>query len=447
MPATASRFATRPRFYVLAAVVMEACSSENGSVPDATTGGEPAGSTGGSGATPFGTGGWTASSGASGGIFGVSGSTGGGSLGGGIGSGAVPGSGGGLPSGGQQGVGASASGGISTGGLSGTGGPATGGAANTGGMATGGVTHTGGSPSAGGVTPTGGLPNTGGADETGGAATGGAATGAPAGGTHTGGSGACDVSDPPSSVAAWVEESWNSEASSNIESRSAWLLDSAILGGGEINLCIRWGATRSVSPTTRDKIAPAMQRWFNEWFSLIYGYDCFPYAGVTVKITGWAVKPGQESLLEWSDRTVPVYTETESGSDPPNEPKCPDECGFFFNWDHEFPDCAAGEEGHFDYSVWLDDRLPGSGAAAVGGDWGIRIPVADFLGGLDQDSNSVVLHEMGHGFAMQDYYTWNGSRPTGGSIMIVGTTETLTVGDQWLARRLWRETKALRYDE
>ena len=57
-------------------------------------------------------------------------------------------------------------------------------------------------------------------------------------------------------------------------------------GKGEIKICVRYGATRSVSATTRDLVAPAMQRWFNKWFALLYPYDCFPYPSVTVMVTG-----------------------------------------------------------------------------------------------------------------------------------------------------------------
>ena len=110
-------------------------------------------------------------------------------------------------------------------------------------------------------------------------------------------------------------------------------------------------------------------------------------------------------------------------------------------------DCAAGEAGHFDYSLWLDDELPGSGAAAVGGDWGLRMPVSSFLSGIDQQDNGITLHEIGHGFGIQDYYEWGDNpRPEGGSVMIVGTADAPTVGDQWLLRRIWQETRALRYE-
>ncbi|MBN1611902.1 MAG: hypothetical protein JW940_35050 [Polyangiaceae bacterium] len=439
-----------PGLSALMAAILVACSSGTGSGDDAGSGGEESdGPAGGSGGTAQSETGGNATAGAGGSTGGTP--TGGRSAVGGTGTGAGPGSGGVDASGGQGPAGSSTGGRSETGGTSSTGGRTqvpTGGVSDTGGASNGGSPVTGGRStggrSAGGA---GGSTGTGGGD-TGGMPTGGGSSGGgSSGGAGTGGSGTCEVEDPPASVADWVEASWNAEAGNNISSRSAWLHDSAVKGGGEINLCIRWGATRSATTDVRDKIAPAMERWFNRWFAFLDGYDCFPYSGVKVKITGWAVKPGQESLIEWSDRTVPVYTETESGSDPPNEPKCPDDCGFFFNWDHEFPDCAGGEANHFDYSVWLDDALPGAGAAAVGGDWGIRIPVGTFVNGLDQEDNTVTLHEIGHGFGLQDYYEWgNNPRPEGGSVMIVGTASAPSVGDQWLLRRVWQETRALRYE-
>jgi hypothetical protein len=255
--------------------------------------------------------------------------------------------------------------------------------------------------------------------------------------------GACEFPEPPADVADWIDESWNAQLTHNISSREAWLLDSAIKGDGVINLCLRWGTSRQLTTEVRDKIAPAMQTWFNEWFKALGDYGCFPYPdGVTVKLTGVAVRPGEESLIEWNDDSVPIYTET----DAEGEPMCPDSCSFFSNWSHEFPNCAGGEENHFDYSVWLNDSM-GGGAAAVGGDWGLRMPVDDFVNSLDRPSADTIEHEMGHGFGMQDYYDWTGSTPEGGSVMIVGSNyggPTITVGDTWLIRRVWKEQKALR---
>jgi len=255
--------------------------------------------------------------------------------------------------------------------------------------------------------------------------------------------GNCDFPEPPANVAAWVNESWKAQLAGNISSRKAWLLDSAIKGKGEINLCVRWGASRPMTTAIRDRIAPAMEKWFNGWYTALGSYGCFPYPkGVKVKLTGVAVKPNQKSLLQWNDNSVAIYTET----DGEGEPKCPDACSFFENWGHEFPGCPGGEAKHFDYSVWLNDSI-GGGAGAVGGDWGLRMPVANFVDALNQPSDHTIQHEMGHGFGMQDYYDWNGSTPEGGSAMIVGShwgDPVITTGDSWLIRRIWKEQKAQR---
>lgn len=259
-----------------------------------------------------------------------------------------------------------------------------------------------------------------------------------------GGSTSCDWSDPPADVAAWINESWNAQLGSNIKSRKAWNLDNVMLNKGQLNLCVRWGATTAVPEMVSANLASTVERWFNDWFKSLGGYGCFPYGdGIKVKITGWAVRPGKESLLGQVDPAVPVYT----GVDGEGEPKCPDDCSSFVHWDHKFPNCKGGDANHSDYWLWFDDKLPGNGgAAAVGGDWGLRMPVSTFVGSFANKSFGIVEHEMGHGFGFQDYYEWTGSRPKGGSLMIVQSSQSQspTTGDVWLLRRTWKEMKSLR---
>jgi hypothetical protein len=254
----------------------------------------------------------------------------------------------------------------------------------------------------------------------------------------------CSFPDPPAEVAAWVDESWGEQLGKNIKDRKAWTLDNVMLNKGELNLCVRWGATMAVPAEVRMNLASTVERWFNDWFKGLGDYGCFPYGeGIKVKITGWAVRPGSESLLGDIDPAIPVYTE----QDGEGEPKCPDACSSFEHWDHNFAGCAKGADMHSDYWLWFDDRLPGGGgAAAVGGDWGLRMPVSTFLGAFAKPSDHIVEHEMGHGFGMQDYYEWRGSKPKDGSIMIVGSTqsESPTLADSWLLRRTWKEMKTLR---
>ena len=186
-----------------------------------------------------------------------------------------------------------------------------------------------------------------------------------------------------------------------------------------------------------------IKKWLNHWFTALGTYGCFPYPnGVTVKVTGWAVRPGNESWVSDLPSSIAVYTET----DGEGEPKCSDSCSFFVNWDHQFPNCPGGEAFHQDYWIWVSDQLPGSGAAAVGGDWGLRMPVSSFVSSISRDGDLVIEHEMGHGFGFQDYYDWTGSTPAGGSLMIVGSASSgsPTVGDTWLLRRTWTEMQQLR---
>lgn len=259
-----------------------------------------------------------------------------------------------------------------------------------------------------------------------------------------GGSAECDWSAPPSDVAKWIDESWKSQLGSNIKNRKAWNLDNVMLNKGQLNLCVRWGATKAVPDMVKANLEATIERWFNDWFKGLGNYGCFPYGnGIKVKITGWAVRPGKQALLGQIDPAIPVYTET----DAEGEPKCPDACSSFVHWDHKFPGCQGGDANHSDYWLWFDDTLPGGGgAAAVGGDWGLRMPVDTFLGAFSRKSFGICEHEMGHGFGFQDYYDWTGSRPQGGSLMIVGSSsnEGPTTGDVWLLRRTWKEMKALR---
>lgn len=256
--------------------------------------------------------------------------------------------------------------------------------------------------------------------------------------------GPCEWPEPPASVAAWVDQSWKAELGNNVRGRKAWNLDHVMLAKGSINVCVRWGATSAVPASVRDNLAPTVERWFNDWFKALKGYGCFPYGdGIKVNVVGWAVRPGKQSLLAGIDPSVPVYTQT----DAEGEPMCPDACSSFVHWDHKVPSCPGGDKNRHDYALWFDDKLPGGGgAAAVGGDWGLRMPVRTFLDAFSRPSDHIIEHEMGHGFGIQDYYTWSGARPEGGSIMIVGSTnsQSPTLADQWLLRRTWKEMKTLR---
>ena len=424
----------------IAAFGVLGCDTQSGTQvrsPDASVGSGGRSGSGGAG---------TAGSTGTGGATGTGGTVGSG----GAGSGGVVGTGGASTGNGTGGASSSGTGGRGTGGATGAG---TGGAGTGGTVGAGGATATGGNSARGGATGAGGVQGTGGRGTggttgggTGGASGTGGATGT-GGAAGTGGStGPCtpDWGTVPSNVSAWIDESWASQLSSNVTSRKDWLLDSVMAHNGQINLCVRWGASAAPSTTFKTQIGPSAERWFNNWFTNLNGYGCFPYSHISVAVTGWAVKTGNESWVSDLDSSIKVYTGTVDGD---GEPNCPDACSWFAqngNGNRNPAACPAGAQFFTDYWMWIDDSISG-GATSVGGDWGLRIALNTITGYLGKD-NLVTEHEMGHGFGFQDYYDWTQDTPAGGSLMIVGSTNSQipTTGDIWLLRRTWKEMKTLR---
>ena len=90
-----------------------------------------------------------------------------------------------------------------------------------------------------------------------------------------------------------------------------------------------------------------------------------------------------------------------------------------------------------DQSLWLTDGFQGG----AGGDWGQRVGSDYFLDAMNQEDIHIVLHEMGHTFALDDFYDWT---PTGISafIMNAGAATKITEFDAWMARDWWRNLKS-----
>lgn len=90
-----------------------------------------------------------------------------------------------------------------------------------------------------------------------------------------------------------------------------------------------------------------------------------------------------------------------------------------------------------DQSLWLTDGFEGG----AGGDWGQRIGTDYFLEALSSENIHILLHEMGHTFALDDFYDWT---PTGVTsfIMNAGSAMEITEFDAWMARDWWRNLKS-----
>ncbi|KAE8355452.1 hypothetical protein BDV28DRAFT_42730 [Aspergillus coremiiformis] len=239
--------------------------------------------------------------------------------------------------------------------------------------------------------------------------------------------------NPPSNMAGALDEVWKHEVSTYSDALGFrnYGFDQVMAGKGKINYCVRWDSKKSVSQAERQKVEAAVRRSFNKWIAELAGFDGFPYSTVDVNVVGWAVK--DKSLLQGDTSKIQVYTTT----DEDGIPQCDARCGRFFHQDNNYASCPGGAARHYDQSLWLTDGFNGG----AGGDWGQRIGQEYFMQNLDAGDIHILLHEMGHTFALDDFYDWT---PTGQKnfIMLAGSASKITPFDSWMVRDWWRHLKS-----
>ncbi|KAF3008358.1 hypothetical protein G7054_g2330 [Neopestalotiopsis clavispora] len=246
-----------------------------------------------------------------------------------------------------------------------------------------------------------------------------------------------DSWDPPSSLVTALEEVWDHEISTYSDPLGFMnygydhLMDTA----ANIQYCVRWDSTQSVTAEQRASIETALQRQYNKWVEgALAGFDGFPYTTANVKVTGWATN--NTGLLE-GDMADGVTVHSTSDTD--GIPQCDPACGRFFHYaDGDYSSCSGGDAARYDVSLWLTD---GMDAAGAGGDWGQRIGTSYMLENLESENIHILLHEMGHTLALDDFYDWT---PTGVTsfIMLAGSATEVTDFDAWMARDWWRNLKS-----
>ncbi|EYB25065.1 hypothetical protein FG05_08003 [Fusarium graminearum] len=236
--------------------------------------------------------------------------------------------------------------------------------------------------------------------------------------------------NPPSNLAGALKEVWDHEVKTYSDALGfknyGW--DQVIAGKGQLNVCVRWESSASVTAEQRAKVATALKDSYTSWMKWVSGWDNFPYEDVKINVVGWAVK--DKSLLLGSTTGLDIYTDT----DAEGIPQCSEKCGRFFHQDGDYSQCPGGAERHYDNSLWLTDGMEGG----AGGDWGQRIGREYFMDLLGTKNIHILQHEIGHTFALDDFYDWT---PTGQSkfIMLAGSATEVTDFDGWMLRNWWYE--------
>jgi Cellulose binding domain len=238
--------------------------------------------------------------------------------------------------------------------------------------------------------------------------------------------------NPPANLVQPLNEVWAHQESTypNLYGFRNYGWDQIFANRGFVNYCVRWDSSASVSAQLRDEIHAALARQFKKWMDVMAGHNGWPYADVPVRVVGWAVR--NRSQLQWTDTSVDIYVNDIRE----NAPQCAQVCGRFFNQSGNYPNCPGGASRHYDMSLWLTAGFGGG----AGGDWGQRMGSEYFVNNRNAANVTILLHEIGHTFGLDDFYDWT---PTGQCcfIMKAGSSGQITDFDAWMLRDWWRHLK------
>jgi hypothetical protein len=243
--------------------------------------------------------------------------------------------------------------------------------------------------------------------------------------------------DPPGNLVQPLDEVWRHQESTypDLYGFRNYGWDQVMANGGYVNYCVRWDSSAPVSATLRDQIHAALSRQFKKWMDVMVengqGWENWPYTDVPVRVVGWAVR--DRSTLQWSDNSVDIYVNDINET----APQCSRECGRFFNQDGDYSRCPGGATRHYDMSLWLTAGFGGG----HGGDWGQRMGSEYYVNSLNAENMTILLHEIGHSFGLDDFYDWT---PTGVCcfLMKAGSASQITEFDAWMFRDWWRHLKS-----
>ena len=238
---------------------------------------------------------------------------------------------------------------------------------------------------------------------------------------------------PPANLVTPLNQVWSHQESTygNLYGFRNYGWDQVFVNGGYLNFCVRWDSSAPVSASLRDRIHAKLAEQYKKWTDLMVGHNNWPYAHVPVKVVGWAVR--DRNTLQWNDNSVDIYVNNIRE----NAPQCAEQCGRFFVRDGQYRNCPGGVPRHYDQSLWLTAGMGGG----AGGDWGQRMGSEYFVNNLGNPDMTILLHEIGHTFGLDDFYDWT---PSGVSsfIMKAGSARNITEFDAWMFRDWWRHLKS-----
>ena len=258
----------------------------------------------------------------------------------------------------------------------------------------------------------------------------------------------------------WI---WNNRISTEGSAKDwATIYDQIVAGDGTLQYILIWQSYEKITLEQRQKLPQMLEDAINQWTDYLVGWDGWKFDHVNVKIVGYAVLD-KSCLLDLQPDEV-VYTDTTSSwlrddmissgmgdsSVPAIQPAEPTDLSRYSHW----ADKSWTYNGSYSnrYDMYLHGITGMINMGGYGYHYGQILSDQSVLGLVDgTTSQHVLLHEMGHGFGLPDYYGGEGESdgfPPGGfpggenSIMMAGSAQKITDFDGWFFRYLWSKLKS-----
>ncbi|KAG2502274.1 hypothetical protein JM16_009603 [Phytophthora kernoviae] len=266
-------------------------------------------------------------------------------------------------------------------------------------------------------------------------------------GDITSANGECVVGNPNTYISTkYLDWVWDNRIGPNVDvskesnwkvmDNKNWIMDHIVHNNGTLNYCVRWDSIDKLSKSMASKFQDALTRQYKAWNHWLIGYNCWPHEEIKVNIVGFAVKDA--SLLDWTDDSLGKIYEGDLDND--GVPQCPQSCyRFYDNGISGWSDTSACKSEPFDVFLQPKKGLDGG----FGYDYGQAVNQEDMLSNIDGDQLTIIVHEIGHGFGLPDFYEANEQPGTDfpNCLMKAGSSMTVTDSDGWMLRRVLEHLK------
>ena len=239
------------------------------------------------------------------------------------------------------------------------------------------------------------------------------------------------------------------------------VFDQIIAGNGTLQYLLIWQSYEQISPEQRKKLPEMLEKAVNQWTDCLIGYDDWPFDHVKFRIVGYAVL--DESSLPDLQPDETVFQDTVRStlresligsmgdkSIPLLQPAEPADYSFYLHWADKNWTYGGSYENRYD--MFLHGVKGMTNEGGIGYHYGQILSDQSVLGLIDGTvSTHILLHEMGHGFGLPDYYGGegetdgyppNGFPGDGTSIMMAGASTEISSFDRWFLRYAWSRLKS-----